>query len=133
MKPAAVFCPSCRRPATAMATRFGVRHECLPCRLWSWNGKPLVDAATHRARKVAHQVFDRVWKSGLENRPMAYAMLAEHLEMTPGECHMAAMSCADALRVPIAVEALWGTPGEVWQKANAKHGRRHNVVVEKWR
>lgn len=45
----APICPSCGQPAKERMTRYGVRHDC--CGLWSWGGKPLVDAATHAARR----------------------------------------------------------------------------------
>lgn len=100
----APICPVCEKPAQLAHSPYGVKHKC--CGLWSWDGKPLVDAATHIARREAHEVFDRLWKGGTLSRGKAYKLLREELGLTEPECHMAKMDAATAQRVPTAVYAI---------------------------
>lgn len=44
-----VMCPICGSPAEERMTKYGIRSSC--CGLWSWDRDPLVDKATHEARK----------------------------------------------------------------------------------
>jgi hypothetical protein len=44
-----VQCPKCGRMAVESTTKYGIRSSC--CDLWSWDRDPLVDKATHEARK----------------------------------------------------------------------------------
>lgn len=104
------ICPTCSKPATATATRFGTRHSC--CGLWSWEGKPLVDEATHNARKAAHAAFDSLWKHGPFSRAGAYKALAAIMGVKPADCHIALMSKEDAERVVAFAPRL---------RENAKH------------
>lgn len=94
----APICPVCGRPANQTITQYGVRHD--HCGLWSWGGKPLVDEATHNARKVAHAAFDPVWKGGLLSRRDAYRQLAVALGIPVKECHISLMDEERARRVP---------------------------------
>ncbi len=54
-------CPKCGRLAQERRTRYGIRSEC--CGLWSWDRKPLVDAATHNARKEVFEMLNRMSKT----------------------------------------------------------------------
>jgi ribosomal protein S27AE len=105
-------CPSCGEPAIVQTTRFGTRHVCGTCNLWSWNGKPLVDARTHEARRNAHACFDVLWKVQGWGRAEAYRALAEHLHLPLNECHIGQMDAQTAESVPgIALKlALEGVP-----------------------
>lgn len=98
MKP---ICPICNQLATPRQTQWGVKHVC--CGLWSWGNKPLTDAATHKARQTAHDIFDRLWKSGTISRGYAYQLLQEELGISKADCHMSIMDQATATRVPDAV------------------------------
>ena len=98
-------CPACGAIASTALTRFGRRHEC--CGLWSWNGKPLADAATHEARRLAHNAFDPLWQMGLLTRREAYALLARELQIDPAGCHMGLMDAATAARVPSAAAGIF--------------------------
>ena len=62
-------CPSCGEWSTMTDERFGGKFECLDCKLWSWGGKPLADAATHKARREA-------WKAN-KKRPFKVLNLDE--------------------------------------------------------
>lgn len=98
-------CPDCNQPTVHTQTRYGPREDCPPCGLWAWNGKALVDRETHEARKLAHEVFDALWKdhTAITTRRGAYRCLRQELGLTADECHMAIMDAATAQRVPAAV------------------------------
>lgn len=100
-----VLCPKCQRFTQGRETRFGVRHD--HCGLWSWGGAPLVDKATHDARRAAHAAFDPLWKtlSGL-TRNRAYKLLAAEMNMTMNKCHIKIMDAETAQKVPAAVERI---------------------------
>lgn len=100
----APLCPICGQFATAEKTKYGIRHEC--CGLHSWGGKPLVDQATHDARRLAHVAFDPLWKEGVMPRKKAYKALAAELGIPRKECHIALMDAATARRVPAAVATI---------------------------
>lgn len=102
--PACPVCPKCGRKAFAVDTRYGVRHKC--CDLWSWDGAPLMDAATHEARKAAHAAFDTLWKQHGMKRSEAYRSLSAELGIKPKDCHMKTMDAKTALRVPRAVRSI---------------------------
>ena len=108
----APVCPTCGQPAQATTTRFGVRHDC--CDLWSWDGKPLVDRATHNARIAAHNAFDPLWKGAYRqiSRGTAYKLLRAELGLTKAECHMASMDATTARQVPAAVERIRARLGQ---------------------
>lgn len=59
------ICPRCGWQASETITKYGIRNEC--CGLWSWERKPLADAATHAARKKLAPLMEQVQKSvGIE-------------------------------------------------------------------
>lgn len=101
-----VTCPKCGALARETQTRFGIRSSC--CGLWSWERYPLVDAATHEARKKAHEAFDTLWKGPkrVMNRWKAYRLLAREMGMREADCHMKYMDRADAERVVRAVAVI---------------------------
>lgn len=101
----APVCPTCGLPAKESVTNFGVRHDC--CGLWSWGGKALVDARTHRARERAHRYFDQLWKSGLVGRGRAYRLLSQETGWPEAECHMSVMPFERADQVPDIARQLW--------------------------
>lgn len=101
-----LICPSCGNPAKTTDTKYGRRDDCRPCGLHSWAGKPLEDQATLDARQAAHDAFDTLWREGSYTRSEAYRLLAQELDITTDECHMAQMDKATALRVPYAVIAI---------------------------
>lgn len=100
------ICPTCDNPARTTSTQYGARHEC--CGLHSWDGKPLVDQATHDARQAAHDAFDTLWKkpTKLMSRGEAYAELRIELGIRARDCHMSLMSAETAALVPAAVERI---------------------------
>ncbi|WP_157783647.1 zinc-finger-containing protein [Bradyrhizobium liaoningense] len=83
--------------AVERETQYGVRSSC--CGLWSWGDAPLVDAATHEARRKAHEAFDQVWKSGKHTRSEAYRLLARRLNLPMARCHIKLMNAETAARV----------------------------------
>ncbi len=96
----APVCPECGKFAKQEPGRFGLKSSC--CGLWSWNGKPLVDAETHRARIAAHNAFDPLWKNGQMTRTEAYRWLQKALRMSR-QPHMAEMTAEEAWLVVRAV------------------------------
>jgi zinc-finger-containing domain len=98
------ICPKCGGVAKQSKGAYGRKDEC--CGLWSWKGKPLVDRETHKARILAHESFDRLWKSKRMKRGQAYAWLKKALgwEIQP---HMAEMRREDAETVRRLADAEW--------------------------
>jgi hypothetical protein len=92
------------RPISTV-TKWGVRNDC--CGLWSWGEKPLVDAATHEARKAAHEAFDPLWKDGHMSRAQAYAELRRVTGLNEKNCHMSRMDKGRAERVIPAVQQIF--------------------------
>lgn len=104
-------CPACGWPVRSVETRYGTRRSCEPCGLWAWGDAPLVDEATHEARKAAHEAFDSLWKTGEMSRGRAYKLLSKKLGR---QAHMKEMSAEEALKVPgwvAEIRALAATPG----------------------
>lgn len=99
-------CPSCGGLVEHQRTRFGVRHACIPCKLWSWGGKPLASGAIHKARRIAHAVFDPLWKEHGIGRQQAYRLLADELGVAESDAHMSYMSAELARQVPAAVARI---------------------------
>ncbi|ORE90235.1 hypothetical protein ATO13_23406 [Stappia sp. 22II-S9-Z10] len=99
-------CPKCGADAARFETRFGVRFDCQPCRLWAWHEGPLVDAETHLARRRAHAAFDVLWQVHGLTRSEAYRRLAAALGIQATVCHMKLMDKATAQQVPAAVESI---------------------------
>lgn len=94
-------CPSCGARARTSQTKFGPRNYC--CDLWSWGeGEPLVDSETHEMRKVAHSVFDRLWKVDGYSRSRAYEVLSKELGIPAEDCHIKKFCKEVAAKVPMA-------------------------------
>ena len=94
-------CPSCNSTAKVAHTKFGLRNYC--CDLWSWGeGEPLVDSETHEMRKIAHSVFDRLWKVDGYSRSRAYQVLSEELGIPRELCHVKMFNKEQAAGVPMA-------------------------------
>lgn len=93
----APLCPTCGKHARCSPGKFGVKAEC--CGLWSWNHKPLVGRETHRARILAHDAFDALWKRGAVPRSEAYRRLGVVMGLSAADCHIALMTAEQALRV----------------------------------
>lgn len=106
-KKKAPICPKCGEPATKADTHYGPKY--LHCGLWAWGPHPLADAATHRARQLAHAAFDPIWQTGLTSRNNAYKMLAQGLGIEGRECHMKLMLEPTARRVPAVAAAIRAT------------------------
>lgn len=93
-----VICPYCDCPALLMDSKHIYRESygkkiyfCLICGAYvgchPGGTKPLgtpANKALRTARNMAHQVFDRIWKSRRMSRSAAYARLAEQMGL-PGE------------------------------------------------
>jgi len=98
-------CPICGQPALRSKGRWGVRYD--HCGLWAWGDHPLVDGATHKARRAAHVAFDQTWSSDListpreiqQRRSVAYRQLAELMGMSPKDCHIKQMNQQQAEKV----------------------------------
>jgi hypothetical protein len=48
----------------------------------------MADERTRKARQLAHEVFDAVWKSGKMKRRVAYEWLAKELNLSYAKCHI---------------------------------------------
>ena len=104
---AQIVCPECGGQAVKTETRFGVRHDC--CGLWSWGGAPLVDKATHEARKDAHSEIDQIWKAGKLSRSEVYRRLAIILQLPKEKCHMKQMDASTAVKAKDAASRILGS------------------------
>lgn len=107
------ICPRCGQLASQTLKPTGLKSRCEPCGLWSRGSKPLRDEAGHRAhrarvraRRDAHLFFDPLWREGLIDREVAYAMLAQELGIERDACHMRLMDAEVARRVPRAAKAI---------------------------
>lgn len=98
-------CPICDGDPTRIDTKFKYdKYVC--CGLWAWGDHPLVDEATHIARKRAHQAFDPLWKDGHMSRTEAYYVLREMMGLSEKECHMKVMDCKTARSVVFYVNQI---------------------------
>lgn len=91
----------------------GLKSRCEPCGLYSTGNRPLRSAEGHQAHffyrlalSNAHGSFDRLWKTNLVSRELAYELLAEELGIEPDQAHMSKMDTEMARRVPPAVKAI---------------------------
>lgn len=66
------------------------------------------DAATRRAREMAHRIFDRIWKEKLvKNRGAAYAWMRKTLKLSKAEAHIGDFSAEQCDRLMKAVYAAF--------------------------
>lgn len=100
----APICPRCGLTAVVQRTPRGPRASC--CDLWSWGNRPLVDAATHRARQRAHVAFDWLWQFGGMTRSQAYAALGSEMGLRGEKTHISLMDEAACDRVAEVVEVI---------------------------
>ena len=96
-----VRCPKCGKMAREVQTRYGLRSDC--CGMWSWHRWPLQTKEHHDAKRAAHAVFDKLWKSGLVSRNKAYRELSDRLGR---QAHMKEMTLDELLKVPLWVEDI---------------------------
>lgn len=88
-----VLCGDCGKSMALGRDRFGrgwlcvcgSRHGAHPD--GSPHGIP-ADAKTRKARSNAHEIFDRLWKTGKFSRTGAYIWMRTALAMTPDEAHV---------------------------------------------
>lgn len=62
----------------------------------------LADAELRGAKLEAHGAFDRLWKSGLKKRSLAYVWLAKRLGIDASQCHIGmfdVLLCKETIRV----------------------------------
>lgn len=88
-----VLCGDCGKEMSLGEDRFGrgwicpcgSRHGCHS------DGRPHgipADARTRKARASAHEVFDRLWRTGRFTRTGAYSWMQKVLDMTPAQAHI---------------------------------------------
>jgi len=87
-----------------VGSQYGPKHVC--CDLWSYEGRPLVNQATHRARIAAHDALDPLWKDGHISRTEAYRLLARVMKMPREKCHIGDMNLEQLYDLPHAVEHI---------------------------
>lgn len=112
-----VTCPYCQKPAKCVtgdvvyARRPDLKdkffYECIPCDAYvgcHQNSKRplgrLANATLRKAKKMAHEVFDKLWRNGGMTRDQAYAWLAKKMELSPDDCHIGKFDewqCAEAI------------------------------------
>ena len=72
------------------------------------DGTPLgtpADRATKAMRIAAHEVFDRLWKSGRMTRKQAYAWMQDTLNLSKAEAHIGKF---DSVMCSKLIRAVWG-------------------------
>lgn len=74
------------------STRYGIRYVCPEpgCTVawWPRGTSTPADFNTRVMRIEAHDMFDRVWQSGILRRDAAYTALANHLKLSKKRCHI---------------------------------------------
>ncbi len=65
----------------------------------------MANRETRQARKLAHMVFDPLWKRGEMTRSQAYEWLAGELGITEDKCHIGMFNAEQCQRVVEAVKA----------------------------
>jgi len=102
-----VICPYCQRRAECVSGKeiYPHRPDLYSKRFWlcrscdayvgthhnSRRHAPLgqlADAELRKAKKAAHNAFDRIWMDGSNTRKEAYAWLAEELGISLTSCHI---------------------------------------------
>jgi ssDNA-binding Zn-finger/Zn-ribbon topoisomerase 1 len=139
-------CPECGSPMRLVETLWDDhpwQYRCSRSPLCSGthgahpDGRPLGipgDAATKLARIAAHDVFDRLWKSGAMRRSEAYEELDAALGNDPGCSHFGAMSISECKRAEAWARErllfLQGQPKRDWiDQRNAQRRREKH----RWR
>lgn len=92
-------------------TRYGGLFRCTEpgCTMQCWDGPTSTpaDKETRQARIRAHEVFDRVWKSGLMRRRQAYAWLDDVLCKPIGGAHIGMATIRECQKIEEAVGDRW--------------------------
>ena len=86
------------------------------------DGKPfgtLADAETRKARSLAHQDFDKIWKDGLLSRSEAYEVLSTHMNLPPEKTHIGMFSAAQANEVVVFSTNLYNLLKELEESHDA--------------
>lgn len=113
---AEVRCDYCGNPAPLVTGREVYPHRpdlyakrfyrCQPCGAWvgchPGTRRPLgrlANAELRRAKMVAHEAFDPLWRNGSGNRTSRYRWLAEQLGIKPEDCHIGMFDEAMCRRV----------------------------------
>lgn len=85
-------CPVHNELMKVTQTRFGPRHDCprSDCDIACFDGSTPADYVTRQARRVAHSVFDPLWRQGHYKwkRQKLYKKLAKYLDLPKGKCHI---------------------------------------------
>lgn len=74
------------------------------------DGRPfgtLADAETRKARSLAHQAFDKIWKSKSLSRSEAYVALSKHMNLPLEKTHIGMFSAAQAYEVVVFSKELY--------------------------
>jgi len=84
-------------------TRYGGRWYCPEkgCTVVCWEGSTSTPAnkETRDARQLAHDAFDRIWKTKVMSRAAAYLWLADFLNIGPKCCHIGMFDAETCERV----------------------------------
>jgi len=89
-------CPDCGDSMALMKERNFVGYKCRSrdCRgshAAHPDGRPVgtpADARTRKARALAHDAFDRIWRTKRMTRDLAYAWMRQELSLSKEECHI---------------------------------------------
>lgn len=111
----AVYCPYCNLPTILTDScilygkSYGPIYLCLICGAYVGchprSTRPLgtpADKATRTARRMAHEVFDAIWKSGRTRRSSAYAWLSQQMGLPPEKTHIGMFTkeqCTEVIRI----------------------------------
>lgn len=108
-------CPDCGDSMAIVTERHFTGYRCrnLDCRGVHGchpDGSPVgtpADKATRKARAVAHDAFDRIWKTGKLNRTEAYEWLAGKLKLEKDQCHIGLFDRPTCRRLVKEVKGYW--------------------------
>lgn len=105
-------CPYCGQPteykdsACIYGKSYGMIYICEPCDAYcgvhKGTNKSLGKVANYElreARKLAHKVFDRLWKEGSLKRKEAYYLLQEKLDLRADLAHIGMMNLEQCQKV----------------------------------
>lgn len=105
-------CHSCNKPMIAKVGRFGPFLSCsgfpdcdTSVAVNRHTGQPIgtpADSETRELRKRAHDIFDKLWTSGLMSRDTAYSNIRKWMGMGKDDAHIGmfnAAACQQLIRI----------------------------------
>lgn len=110
-------CPSCNKPMIPKLGRFGPFLSCsgfpecdTSIAVNRNTGEPIgtpADNETRELRKQAHDIFDKLWKSGLMSRDTAYCNIRRWMGLSKDDAHIGMFDATTCQRL-IGICRKWG-------------------------